>query len=62
MSDVPTGDPEAARYEIRIKGHLELRWGAWFDGLTAPRSSTARSPIRPRCTASCGGSATWDWR
>ena len=21
-------------YEIRLKGHLEARWGQWFDGLT----------------------------
>jgi hypothetical protein len=23
-----------AYYEIRLKGHLEARWGQWFDGLT----------------------------
>jgi hypothetical protein len=22
------------RYEIRIQGHLDDRWSAWFDGLT----------------------------
>lgn len=22
------------RYEIRLKGHLDLRWTTWFDGLT----------------------------
>jgi hypothetical protein len=22
------------RYEIRVKGHLDTRWGAWFDGMT----------------------------
>jgi hypothetical protein len=25
---------EAGRYEIRLKGHLDTRWTAWFDGLT----------------------------
>ncbi|MDQ1750245.1 MAG: hypothetical protein QOE71_1301 [Pseudonocardiales bacterium] len=31
----PTGKwNEARRYEIRIKGHLDTRWAAWFDGLT----------------------------
>ena len=25
---------EAGRYEIRLKGHLETRWAAWFDGLS----------------------------
>lgn len=26
------GEPE--RYAIRIKGHLDSRWAAWFEGLT----------------------------
>ncbi len=26
--------PEAGRYEIRLTGHLDARWAAWFDGLT----------------------------
>jgi hypothetical protein len=25
---------EAGRYEIRLTGHLDARWAAWFDGLT----------------------------
>ena len=28
---------EPARYEIRIKGHLDNRWATWFDGLTITR-------------------------
>ena len=24
---------EPGHYEIRLKGHLEARWTAWFDGL-----------------------------
>jgi hypothetical protein len=24
----------AGRYEIRLKGHLDTRWAAWFDGMT----------------------------
>ena len=38
------------RYEIRLGGHLDPRWAAWFDGMTlthrratAPRSS--RGPV-----------------
>jgi hypothetical protein len=34
MSAIPADrhqDPE--RYEIRVKGHLDSRWAAWFDGL-----------------------------
>ena len=31
----PKGDrPGAGRYEIRLIGHLDARWAAWFDGLT----------------------------
>jgi hypothetical protein len=26
--------PGAGRYEIRLTGHLDARWAAWFDGLT----------------------------
>ena len=49
MSDISNGphhDP--GRYEIRLKGHLDSRWAAWFDGLSltnepmAPPSSAAR--------------------
>jgi hypothetical protein len=25
---------EPGLYEIRVKGHLDDRWAAWFDGLT----------------------------
>jgi hypothetical protein len=35
MSEISTGphhSPE--RYEIRLKGHLDSRWAAWFDGLS----------------------------
>ena len=28
------GDQQAGRYDIRIRGHLEARWTAWFDGLS----------------------------
>lgn len=31
----PEGDrPGAGGYEIRLIGHLDARWAAWFDGLT----------------------------
>ena len=25
---------EGGNYEIRLKGHLDVRWADWFDGLT----------------------------
>ena len=28
------GDDQAGRYDIRLKGHLDARWAAWFDGLS----------------------------
>jgi hypothetical protein len=35
MADVSTGHLHGAqRYEIRVKGRLEPRWAAWFDGMT----------------------------
>jgi hypothetical protein len=31
---VPTGSSYGAGwYEIRLRGHLDSRWAAWFDGL-----------------------------
>jgi hypothetical protein len=33
-----TDEPHApGRYEIRLKGHLEARWAAWFEGLRLTR-------------------------
>jgi hypothetical protein len=35
-----TGDRhEAGLYEIRLKGHLDARWAAWFDGLSLTHDS-----------------------
>ena len=36
MTDRPTSTPdrsEAGRYEIRLTGHLDAHWSAWFDGM-----------------------------
>ena len=30
---------EAGQYEIRLAGHLDARWAAWFDGLTLTHES-----------------------
>ncbi|MEA2651422.1 MAG: hypothetical protein QOI85_1143 [Chloroflexota bacterium] len=40
MTDRPasTSDrSEAGRYEIRLTGHLDAHWTAWFDGWTVSR-------------------------
>jgi len=46
MSDTSTGhrhDP--VRYEFRIKGHLDPRWTAWFDGLSLTREDDGTTVI-----------------
>jgi hypothetical protein len=52
MSDThaPTGSwREGGQYEIRLDGHLDRRWAAWFDGLTLTRhgdgTTTLRGPV-----------------
>ena len=36
----PTPDrPDAGRYEIRLAGHLDAHWAAWFDGMTVRHES-----------------------
>ena len=46
MSQTPAGHhggPE--RYEIRLKGHLDSRWAAWFDGLSIARGGDGTTII-----------------
>ena len=46
MSEIPTGHQHSPRrYEIRLKGHLDARWAAWFDGLTLTRGSDGTTTI-----------------
>lgn len=33
------------RYEIRLKGHLDTRWAAWFDGLSLTNDSDGSTVI-----------------
>ncbi len=33
------------RYEIRIKGHLDNRWAAWFEGLTITREDNGETRL-----------------
>jgi hypothetical protein len=42
----PTGRwNEAGLYEIRLKGHLDARWAAWFDGLTLTQDNDGTTVI-----------------
>ena len=49
MSDThasPDTRREPGHYEIRLKGHLETRWAAWFDGLSLTQESDGTTVIR----------------
>jgi hypothetical protein len=46
-TQAPTGKwNEAGRYEIRLKGHLDTRWTAWFEGLTLTHDSEGTTIVR----------------
>jgi hypothetical protein len=46
MSDTPAGPhPGPGQYEIRLKGHLGIRWAAWFDGLSIAHGSDGTTTI-----------------
>jgi len=46
MSEISAGrHDDPGRYEIRLKGHLDARWAAWFDGLTLTRDSDGTTLI-----------------
>ena len=34
------------QYEIRVKGHLDARWAAWFDGLSLTNDGDGTTAIR----------------
>ena len=45
-SDAPAGNHSTPlQYEIRIKGHLDPRWSAWFDGLSLTKESDGTTII-----------------
>ena len=46
MSEISTGPhPNPGRYEIRLRGHLDSRWAAWFDGLSLTNESDGTTVI-----------------
>ena len=46
MSAMPADrHQDSGWYEIRVKGHLETRWAAWFDGLAIARGSDGTTVI-----------------
>jgi hypothetical protein len=40
------GSTGARQYEIRLKGHLEARWAAWFEELSLSRENDGTTVIR----------------
>ena len=58
MSAIPAGRHQApGPYEIRLKGHLDSRWAAWFDGLSITHEQRRHHP-HPR-PGSRPGRAVW---
>jgi hypothetical protein len=46
MSNMSTGyQCDAGRYEIRVKGQLDSRWAAWFDGMSLTTESDGTTAI-----------------
>lgn len=39
----PENVHEPGQYEIRLKGHLDDRWAAWFDGMTITRNANGET-------------------
>ena len=42
---VPTDDRHGPHYEIRLQGHLDPRWAAWFDGLSLTHQSDGTTSL-----------------
>lgn len=46
MSEIWAGHhQDAGRYEIRLKGHLDSRWAAWFGGLSLSHQSDGTTTL-----------------
>jgi hypothetical protein len=37
---------DARRYEIRIEGHLDTRWAAWFEGMSLTHAADRTTSLR----------------
>ena len=42
----PADDHHGPQYEIRLQGHLDSRWAAWFDGLSLTHESDGTTVIQ----------------
>jgi hypothetical protein len=43
---MPTNEGGGSNYEIRVQGHLDARWAAWFDGLCLAHQSDGTTLIQ----------------
>jgi len=47
MSAHPAGRPDGPpHYEIRLRGRLDQRWAAWFDGLALTAAEDGTTSLR----------------
>jgi hypothetical protein len=47
MTTTADGPPPApSRYEIRLRGRLDPRWTAWFDGMTVTTADDGTTALR----------------
>jgi len=44
-SRTPPFTSAAARYEVRVAGHLDQRWSAWFDGAALVHESDGTTTL-----------------
>jgi hypothetical protein len=40
------GSCEARHYEIRVRGHLDTRWAAWFEGMSLTRAADGTTTLK----------------
>ena len=40
-----TGGRDAQRYEVRVKGHLDTRWAAWFEGMSLTHAADGTTAL-----------------
>jgi hypothetical protein len=46
MSDDSRSQRSPVRYQLRVEGHLDPHWAAWFDDLTLTREDDATTTLR----------------
>lgn len=46
----PHRPPVPAHYELRIQGHLDAHWSAWFGGATLTRADDGTTTLRGTIT------------